>query len=385
MMVSKRQIDDVEETEEKCVPESKRQNKITPVPDLKLIAVVPVFDLVHTISILSEGRTSQFDGLFCLSIVFVCTALHKLVKSGHLKLKGVVLVFPVPTGTGIYTNKMSQMQEAYDKHNKDYTEAYTLVGVRATQPEFRKMKPLFHDVVCKVLEAHAGTIEMLSLRLTMPQNREVFRTFLKIVSTCTNVTDMDMDVRGLIGNDSCTVDLAWEVEAVVKNMQKMKNLSWTGFFDKIESTEVLVKQLPPSVESLRLAGNISPAMGTNMRYAMMWKFIANGLPNLKKVDLAGYREQDNSLGQSANLVHKLFDIDSIVERVILPAQWTSRFEACVFDSVGAICRHADRLALTPGKRLTIVISNADARTRLAHVQCVRDFVDQRGTTNVVVE
>lgn len=355
---------------------SKRQKKLARVLD---------FEFVEIICMLSEGPTSSFDGVFCLSVVFVCTALHKLVKSGHLKLKGVVIVFPVPTGTATYRTEMSQMHEAYEKHKKDYTKAYTVAGVRATQPEFRRIKLLFHEAVCKVLEAHAGTMEMLILTLTMPENLEVLRTFLKIVSRCTSVTDMDMDVRGLVHHDSCTVDLVFEVEAVVKDMQKMKNLSWTGFFDKIESTEVLVKQLPPSVESLRLAGNISPAMGTNMRYAMMWKFLANGLPNLKKVDLAGYREQDKSLGQSANLVHKLFDDNSIVERVILPAKWTSRFEACVFDSVGALCGHADRLARTRGKRLTIVISNTDVEMRVAQVQCVRDLVDQHGTTNVVVE
>jgi hypothetical protein len=372
---------------------SKRQKKIArvpdlkliaPVPDLKLIAPVPDFDLVETICILSEGEKSLFDGLFGLSIVSVCRALHKLVKSGHLKLKGVVLAFPVPTGTGIYKNKMSQMQVAYENHKKDYTEAYTLVGVRATQPEQRKMKPLFHDVVCKVLEAHAGTIEMLSLTLTMPPNREVFRTFLKIVSSCTNVTDLDMDVQGLIGHDLCTVDLAFEVEAVVKNMQKMKNLSWTGFFKRTNS-EVLVKQLPPSVESLRLTGNISPAMGTKIGYAMMFHFLVNGLPNLENVDLTGYVEQDNSLSLNAHLLSRLCDFNSVVKRVILPAEWTPQFKASIFVAVGALCLHADRLARTRGERLTIVISNTDAMTRVAHVQYLRGLVCQRRTTNVVVE
>jgi hypothetical protein len=246
------------------------------------------------------------------------------------------------------------------------------------------MKPLFHDVVCKVLEAHAGTIEMLSLTLTMPPNREVFRTFLKIVSSCTNVTDLDMDVQGLIGHDLCTVDLAFEVEAVVKNMQKMKNLSWTGFFKRTNS-EVLVKQLPPSVESLRLAGNISPAMGTKIRYAMLGQFLTNRLPNLKEVDLTGYIEHDNSLGQTANLVTRLFDYHSVVKRVILPAEWTPQFKACIFIAVGALCLHADRMMRTRGERLTIVISNTDAMTRVAHMQYLRGLVGQRRTTNVVVE
>ena len=50
--------------------------------------------------------------------------------------------------------------------------------------------------------AHARTVEVLSLTLTMPAKLEVLHTFLGIVSSCTSVTDMRMDMRNLIGHQS---------------------------------------------------------------------------------------------------------------------------------------------------------------------------------------
>ena len=130
---------------------------------------------------------------------------------------------------------------------------------------------------------------------------------------------------------------------------------------------------------------MSQAMGTKIRYAMLGQFLTNGLPNLKEVDLTGYVEHDNSLGQTANLVTRLFDHHSVVKRVIFPAELTPQFKACMFAAVGALCRHADRLADTRGERLTIVISNTDVEMRVAQVQYIRGLVDQRLTTNVVVD
>jgi hypothetical protein len=319
--------------------------------------------------------------------VLVSKALHELVKCGHLKLKGVVIVFPVQTANTIYAVEISKMHKAYDKHKTDYAKAYTVVSVKATAPKGRSVISLFYKVVCEVLEAHTGTVEVLSLTLRMPLKLDVLRTFLGIVSSCTSVTDMRMDMRGLLGHGWCTVDLARSVEAVVTKMQNLENLSWTGFLYEKEvhhaDDKSLLYMIPSSLVSLRLAGKISFYMGRKNRFALMEMFGHNKLPNLRVVDLNAYREDDASRDYSAFLLQRLCDENSIVERVILPAQWTYRFKVWGHLSIISLCQHANRMRLSNGG-LTIVFSNTDASTSQAQQQYVTDILHYAGS-NIVVE
>ena len=332
------------------------------------------FDVLflYMLNILCQGKESPFDGVFCVSGVIVCKALQKLFLSGRLKFD-MVIVFPVP---GLnYKDRLLQMQSAYDKYNIKYANGYTVVGIRATAPNRVRLTSLFYQVVGNMLRAHVGTVEALSLTLAMPLKLAGLHTFLRIVSSCTSVTDMHMDVRDLIGHDSCTVDVARKVETVVANMKKLLSLSWTGFFFELKTYEAndeandefLLYMIPSSLVSLRLAGTISSFTGKNNRFVLMDMFRNNKLPNLRVVDLNAYREDEVSLDSSAHLLQRLCDKNSIVERIILPAQWTSTLQVSRYLSVAALCGHAKHLMLS-NKRLTIVISNTDASTSQAQQQ-----------------
>jgi hypothetical protein len=351
---------------------------------------------VHILSILCQVKASPFDGLFPALVLLGCKTLREIVLDGRLKLRAVVLVFPTiaPYYDELgqhYDQEMRDMQLAIKAYKKRYAKVYSVVGVKAAAPTDEAASTRFYRVLSKVLGAHAGTVEVLCLTLTFATRVAVLYKFLDVVRSCENVTNLKMDMTGIISNRLCTQFLARQVESVVQDMQKLLHLSWTGFFYErvMHQTEwtpertLLLHILPESIVSLRLAGQVSYDMNQKNRHALLHKFGHNELQNLVVVDLNAYRHDDHSF-TSLHLYTRLSDVNSNVARVILPAEWTSNFKVMGDVSIESMLSQGKEL-LGTGKRFTVVVSNTNAVEREAQVRYITDIMHAQDKPNVSVE
>jgi hypothetical protein len=343
---------------------------------------------------LCEKDNAFFNGILPTSVALGCKVLRELVHSGRLKCKSVLLVFPAVTERNsafTYNKRLLHMQHAYRQCTGRFPWAYTVVGVTACAPRHRGVSSLFYDVMRKMLRRHVGTVSVLRLTLSRPSQVKALHAFLEVLSTCTNTLDLQMDVRKLVMHASCDECLARKVEAVVCEMKKLRRLSWSGFFEEddvlyISDQEVLVGQLPNSIEELRMAGTMTQAMTEANKNAFLFKFEQNTLQNLKLVDLYNYEHKAGDHVNQGHVHTALAHENSRVDRLILSKDWMQENRIAWGDSIVAVCRQGMWLsAADSDKVFTVVILQPDAADSAMQVAFVEGAVRARKLGNVAVE
>ena len=133
---------------------------------------------------LCEKDNTFFNGLVPTSVALRCRVLYELVRSGRLKCKSVVVVFPAVTvrnSASTYKERLLHMQRAYRQCTERFPWAYTVVGVSGNAPSHRCVSSLFYDVMRKMLKRHVGTVSVLRLTLSRPRGLKALHDFLEVL------------------------------------------------------------------------------------------------------------------------------------------------------------------------------------------------------------
>jgi hypothetical protein len=352
--------------------------------------------LVDVLVLLADADHAHFRGVLPRLVALGCRELAALVFAGRLALPGIRIRSPLSTASD--PAQLEAIQAGYARYRAWYPRLYTVVGVAAAAPLSLALRAPFYAFYARLVAAHSPTISSLALDVRDADahggldGELALRAFLDSVRLCAATTQLALRLRGRMRTDS-----ALRAQAVVENMVDLRRLSFAGFSPEPYAVYVaynahaahrrnrhILDLLPPTLVSLRIAGRVSTAMAVYNENSMQAMLDADLLPALTTVDISAYRMPLAKHTDTPGLMLKLAHPNSRIHRVLLPpdAEATHYSRLCLrrLFLQGHVLR--DRHAR---HALTVVVADADARTRASRAKAFRKTLADFDIRNVDIE
>jgi len=353
------------------------------------------FDLIHVIGFFDGGKTSPFDVIRRLlgnELILSNDTLRGYVVSGILTLNRITLEIGdlgLNATNGMYDEMFKRINASKAaRRASERLRVESVGGITATTPSRLVDRKVWFRKMREQLLEHARTITSLKLTLRMPHETQVLPWFFYAIQTCRGVTELDMHVEGIVGHEACDGALVYRLEATVKGMPCLKDVTWIGqHYLPIPLTrdDGLLANLAPTIESVTLAGQrISITMDKSYARILTARFADGTLQNLVNFNLSGYVATATAATAGLHLCGVFAHESSNVQKLTLPAEWGDEFETFLEASVLTVAARGEAM-LCADRPFTLVVCHPDDGEAAEQVLYLVNLLRNNNKTNVVVE